>query len=375
MAERRKKPFWIKGTYFDYPTLFYIIFLTFFGLMMVYSSSVYISNRYYDNGYKYLTKQFGFAMVGFLIMFLVSRVRYQVFKKFIYLFIIALVLMLLYVLIWGKEVNGASRWISLGPISFQPSEIAKIVVPLYMGYACTDRTWFMYSLKGMAALFGPVLVIVGLIAVENLSTAIIVGAMAFGVWFMATTKHIYIIHMAVLGALALVALILAEPYRIKRITNWGGKEDAYQTIQGLYAVGTGGLFGRGLGQSVQKMGKIPEAQNDMIFSVICEELGIVGAVGLIIVFIMLIWRLKFIAEGAPDRFGSLVVVGILIHIGFQVLVNMSVVTNVIPNTGVTLPFISYGGSSLLFLFAEMGLVLGISRQIVPLSKEEESDEQ
>ena len=226
MAERRKKPFWIKGTYFDYPTLFYIIFLTFFGLMMVYSSSVYISNRYYDNGYKYLTKQFGFAMVGFLIMFLVSRVRYQVFKKFIYLFIIALVLMLLYVLIWGKEVNGASRWISLGPISFQPSEIAKIVIPLYMAYACTDRTWFMYSLKGMAALFGPVLVIVGLIAIENLSTAIIVGAMAFGVWFMATTKHIYIIHMAVLGALALAALVLAEPYRIKRITNWGGKEDA-----------------------------------------------------------------------------------------------------------------------------------------------------
>ena len=144
-------------------------------------------------------------------------------------------------------------------------------------------------------------------------------------------------------------------------------ENGYQTMQGLYAIGSGGLFGRGLGQSIQKQGFIPEAQNDMIFSIICEELGILGAVGLIVVFLMLIWRFKFIAEGAPDRYGSLIVVGVMSHIGIQVLINMCVVTNVIPNTGVTLPFISYGGTSLVFLLIEIGIVLSVSRQIEPIS--------
>ena len=144
-------------------------------------------------------------------------------------------------------------------------------------------------------------------------------------------------------------------------------------MQGLYAIGSGGLFGRGLGQSIQKMGFIPEAQNDMIFSIICEELGIVGAAGLIIVFLMLIWRFRFIAEGAPDRYGSFIVVGVITHVAAQVLVNMCVVTNIIPNTGVTLPFISYGGTSLFFLLIEMGVVLSVSRQIEPLSLLEEEE--
>ena len=142
-------------------------------------------------------------------------------------------------------------------------------------------------------------------------------------------------------------------------------ELGYQTMQGLYAIASGGLFGRGLGQSIQKMGSIPEAQNDMIFSVICEELGIVGAVGVILVFIFMLWRFKFIAEGAPDRYGSLIVVGIIIHVAVQVIINMSVVTNIIPNTGVTLPFISYGGTSIFFLLIETGLLLAVSRQIEP----------
>ena len=146
-------------------------------------------------------------------------------------------------------------------------------------------------------------------------------------------------------------------------------------MQGLYAIASGGVFGRGLGQSIQKQGFIPEAQNDMIFSIICEELGVIGAAGLIIVFLMLIWRFRFIAEGAPDRFGSFIVVGVIAHVATQVLVNMCVVTNVIPNTGVTLPFISYGGTSLVFLLIEMGVVLSVSRQIEPIGMKEEYDQQ
>ncbi|HCA22196.1 MAG TPA: cell division protein, partial [Lachnospiraceae bacterium] len=142
-------------------------------------------------------------------------------------------------------------------------------------------------------------------------------------------------------------------------------ENGYQTMQALYAIGSGGLFGRGLGQSIQKTGYIPETHTDMIFSVICEELGIIGGIGIIVIFGILLWRLRMIAEGAPDRFGSLLVVGVIIHIGFQVVVNLCVVTNLMPNTGVTLPFVSYGGSSLLFLLMEVGFVLAVSRQIRP----------
>ena len=187
-------------------------------------------------------------------------------------------------------------------------------------------------------------------------------------------KHVVV--MLVVGVLFVIIMISMQGYRGERIQAWRNPEassSGFQTLQGLYAIGSGGLFGRGLGQSIQKMGNIPEAQNDMIFSIICEELGIVGAVGLILVFVMLIWRFRFIAEGAPDRYGSLIVIGVISHLAFQVLINMFVVTNLMPNTGVPLPFISYGGTSLVFLLIEMGIVLAVSRQIEPLGSEEEKE--
>ncbi|EFE11292.1 hypothetical protein CLOM621_08433 [Clostridium sp. M62/1] len=165
---------------------------------------------------------------------------------------------------------------------------------------------------------------------------------------------------------ALVALRLLKPYQLDRITAWvdpTATDTGYQTLQGLYAIGSGGFFGRGLGQSLQKLGFIPEAQNDMIFSVICEELGLFGAVLLILMFMFVIYRFMVIAGNAPDLMGALLVVGVMAHIGIQVILNVAVVTNTIPNTGVTLPFISYGGTSVLFLMCEMGLVLSVSNQI------------
>lgn len=375
MAPRKRKPFFIRGTYFDYPSLFFILFLVFFGVVMVYSSSSFVSYRYYNNNTHYLFRQAFFGMLGIFAMFGVSRVRYQVFKKFTYIGLLGITFLLIFVLFAGKSVNGSARWVNLGFVSFQPSEIAKIVVILYMAYICAGRPELLRTIKGTIIAFIPAALVIIIIAIENLSTALICAAIAGGIWFVATPKVKYLLVILAAGVVFAIIMINSAGYRADRIVAWRNPEassSGFQTLQGLYAIGSGGIFGRGLGQSIQKMGNIPEAQNDMIFSIICEELGIVGAVGLIIVFVMLIWRFRFIAEGAPDRYGSLIVVGVISHVAFQVLINMFVVTNLMPNTGVTLPFISYGGTSLVFLLIEMGIVLAVSRQIEPLGSEEEN---
>ena len=376
MAPKRRKPFFIRGTYFDYPSLFFILFLVFFGVMMVYSSSSFVSYRLFNNNTHYLFRQIFFGMLGIMVMFGVSKIRYQVLRRFSYIGVLGIAILLIIVLVGGQSVNGSSRWINLGFISFQPSEIAKIVVVLYMAYICSEKPELLRSIKGTVIAFAPAAGVVILIAIENLSTAIICALIAGGIWFVATPKMKYVVVMLVVGVLFVIVMISMQGYRGERIQAWRNPEassSGFQTLQGLYAIGSGGLFGRGLGQSIQKMGNIPEAQNDMIFSIICEELGIVGAVGLILVFVMLIWRFRFIAEGAPDRYGSLIVIGVISHLAFQVLINMFVVTNLMPNTGVPLPFISYGGTSLVFLLIEMGIVLAVSRQIEPLGSEEEKE--
>ena len=363
-----RKPKFIKGTYFDYPSLFLVLFLAMFGLMMIYSASSYVANNTFGDGAYYLKRQFIFSIMGILGMLVLSRYRYQRFKKFLIFIMIAQFLLLILVMIIGTTTNGSTRWIYLGPIGFQPSEIAKLSLVIYMAAMCSEHPELLKNLPGTGILFSVPVVIIGLIAKENLSTAIICAGIVVCIWIVATPKLIYIVPVGIVAIIAGVALIFGTGYRSARIDAWFHPETAengYQTMQALYAIGSGGLFGRGLGQSIQKMGYIPFAQNDMIFSVICEELGLIGGIGLIIVFVMLLWRFRFIAEGAPDRFGSLLVVGVLCHIGIQVLINMAVVTNVIPNTGVPLPFISYGGSSLIFLFFEIGIVLSVSRQIEP----------
>ena len=376
MAAKKRRPFLIKGTYFDYPSLFFIIFLVFFGLVMVYSSSAFVSNRYFNNNTHYLIRQMIFGGAGLFAMFWVSKIRYQALKRFSLILVFAIAGLLIFTMLAGKAVNGSSRWLNLGFISFQPSEIAKIVVILYMAYIVSEKPHLLRNVKNTVNAFFPVGVIVVIIAIENLSTAIICAAIAVCIWFVATPKLRYVVIIAIVGVVFVILMISFAGYRGDRLQAWRNPEESssgFQTLQGLYAIGSGGLFGRGLGQSIQKMGNIPEAQNDMIFSIICEELGIVGAVGLILVFVMLLWRFRFISEGAPDRYGSLIVVGVLSHIACQVLINMCVVTNLIPNTGVTLPFISYGGTSLFFLLVEMGLVLAVSRQIEPLGFEGEKE--
>ena len=367
----------LSRVYFDYPALFLIIFLLLFGLMMVYSASSFVAFRDFGSGTYFLKRQMFYAGIGFAFLIFLSFYRYQNYKKYTELFVVIEGALLILVWAIGSTKNGSSRWLKLGPISFQPSELAKIVVILYMARICSAKPKEFETLKGTLKNLLPVLILIGMIAIENLSTAIICAAIVGVIWIVAVPNfYRYLVPMIIIGGVAGVILVFTQSYRLTRFQVWlhpDKLEEGYQTLQGLYAIGSGGLFGRGLGQSIQKMGFIPEAQNDMIFSIICEEIGIVGAAGIIVVFLMLLWRFRFIAEGAPDKYGALIVVGAIAHIASQAIVNMCVVTNLIPNTGVTLPFISYGGSSIIFTLAEMGIVLSVSRQIVPLSELEKEE--
>ena len=216
--------------------------------------------------------------------------------------------------------------------------------------------------KGMVL----ILPIVGLVGASNLSTAIIILGIGVILVFVASPKYSQFILMGALGAGFMTIFLALESYRLERLAIWRNPEafeKGYQTLQGLYAIGSGGLFGRGLGESVQKLGFVPEAQNDMIFSIVCEELGLFGAGFILILFLILIWRFFVIATHAKDLFGALIAAGAMGHMMIQVILNIAVVTNTIPNTGITLPFISYGGTSVVFLLLEMGLVLSVSSLI------------
>jgi len=263
-------------------------------------------------------------------------------------------------------LNGAKRWLNLGFISFQPSEMAKLAIIVFLATIISQMPKQMGKFSSLIKIMVLVLPMVGIVATENLSTAIIILGIAVALVFVSSPKYMQFIVMG--GAvIAFGAIfIMMESYRAERLKIWlepEKYEKGYQTLQGLYAIGSGGLFGKGLGGSMQKLGFVPEAQNDMIFSIICEELGLFGAVCVILLFVIVLWRFMVIASNAQDLYGALIVTGALAHIAIQVILNIAVVTNTIPNTGISLPFISYGGTSVVFLLSEMGLVLSVSRGI------------
>ena len=361
-----KRLFLSKNKTVDYQLLVYVFFLVGFGVLMVYSASSFMAARHYGNAAYYATKQIFAAVLGFVGMYVVSRIRYQFLKNISKILLILSGILLLLVFIIGSARNGSIRWIILGPISFQPSEFAKLSIIVYMAHICSVKRKDMQTFIGTLKMFSYPLVIVLIIAVENLSTAVICALIAGGIWFVVTPKPRYALVFLMVGIIMVIFLISVKGYRGDRLTAYFHPEETdtgYQTMQALYAIGSGGFFGKGLGQSIQKRGFIPEAQNDMIFAIVCEELGIIGAIGIILVYIMLLWWLASISEQAYDLFGSLIVVGVIIHLAVQTLFNMCVVTKILPNTGVTLPFISYGGTSLSILLAEVGMVLSVSRQI------------
>jgi len=358
-------------SYFDYNLLFLVIFLICFGLVMLYSSSSYIcanSAKYNYDAAHYLKLQLRNYIIGAFGMVFFIAVPYKTWKKFGWLAYFVSVVLCVLVIFIGSESHGQARWIYIGPIGFQPSEVAKVGVIVFLAMFLERVAKQLKSIKNLAKVFCMLLPIVGAVAYNNLSTAIIIMGIAVCMLFVASPKYSHFIAVGIIGGIVAAIFIATAGYRMGRIEAWlhpemADPDDVYQTMQGLYAIGSGGLFGKGLGESLQKLGNVPESQNDMIFTIICEELGLFGAVCVILLFMLIIWRMMVISNNAPDLFGSLLVVGVMSHIAIQVILNIAVVTNTIPNTGVILPFISYGGTSILILMCEIGLVLGVSRSI------------
>ena len=364
--------------FYDYSLLFAIIFLTAFGLVMIYSASSYTAQLKFDNASYFMTRQLVIAAGGLFIAICMSKVDYHWYARFaLPAYGVSLLLMIAVALV-GREVNGKKRWLQIGPISFQPTEIVKIALIVFLAAVITQMGRKINSWKNMFVVM--VIAVPGglLVGMNNLSSGIIIMGIAFVMLFVSCKKKWPFILFAVLVtaiivfappvAISLEKMGILHEYQLERILVWKNpeaypKDGGYQVLQGLYAIGSGGLLGKGLGQSIQKLSFLPEPQNDMIFAIICEELGLFGAVSVILIFLFMIYRFMRIASSAPDIFGAFLVIGVLAHISIQVILNIAVVTNVIPNTGITLPFISYGGTSVLFLMAEMGMVLSVSNRI------------
>lgn len=390
MAGRRKKKRSAKSGYYDFNLVAVVILLICFGLVMLYSTSAYTAQVKYGNDMNFFTKQLIISVVSILGALFVSKFDYHVLYyvgKVSYWLSIFLMGMVKFTP-WGEEVNGAKRWLKLFGIralQFQPAEVAKIAAIIFipclimkMGREIATRRGF---LKLMA--YGLGLAAAAFYLTENLSTAMIIAGITVIMIFIANpNKRLFLMWGGILAVLVVLARIMlqitlgemtlnmdnVESFRLARVLVWlnpekYSSEGGYQIMQALYAIGSGGFFGKGLGNSVQKLGPVPEAQNDMIFSIICEELGVFGGMVVLLLFGYMLYRLFFIAQNAPDFYGSLMVSGILIHIALQVILNICVVLNWIPTTGITLPFFSYGGTSIMFLMAEMGIALSVSREI------------
>ena len=375
-----KKPKTKKKTdYYDYSLLAVIILLTCFGLVMLYSTSSYMAELNYGDDMYYFKKQAAISFGCIIIALGISQIDYHILTKFTgVLYGMAAILMILVKTPLGRTANGARRWLNLGPLSFQPSEVAKIAVIVCLSYMIVNMGRNIKTLKAFMILAGSgsALAFLAYACTDNLSTAIIIFCITMGLIFIAHPKVKPFLIAAGVGIVLIIIFVMilsssletSSSFRLRRILVWLHPEDfasgdGYQTIQALYAIGSGGFLGRGLGNSIQKLGSVPEAQNDMIFSIVCEELGILGGIILLLLFAYLLYRLFFIAQNAPDLFGSLMVSGIFIHIALQVIFNIAVVLNLMPNTGVTLPLVSYGGTSIVFLMSEMGLALSVARQI------------
>ena len=369
----RRERDYVKSNY-DIVLVMLIVLLSIFGLIMIYSTSSYNAAKYYNDPQKYFRSQGLFILIGLGLMVLISMIDYREYFKprrwlrgrplviLLYLGTIGLLIALKF---FGHESGGSARWLDIPGIpQFQPSEIAKITVIFFTAYRISvvrggiNRFWGYFR---VALWMLPILVP---IVFQNLSTAIIIAGIMTVMCFVVCRDKRYflwvLLALLVFGTLA----ILLSPYRLERVQNWWNSENldpSGQIVQGLYAIASGGLWGKGLGESSQKLGYIPEVHTDMIFTIICEELGIFGAIIVIAVVLMLLWRLLTIAINAPDTCGTLIATGALTHVALQVILNVAVVTNSIPATGVPFPFISYGGSSLMILMAEMGVVLSVSK--------------
>lgn len=364
----------------DYTLLFIVLFLLAFGLVMLYSTSAYDANLTYNDSTYLFRKQIFSTLAGLVVLFIVSHLPYHIWERFAVIGYGVSVALVLLIIPFGIEANGAKRWLRVFGISLQPAEVAKLAMILFLAYLICKMGRNIRTMKGFLVVLGAAAPISGLIYVitRNLSSAIIIMGIAVVMLFVACPDYKRFIILGLIGIAGVAGIVFlivkmsesgsVGSFRGERILAWLDPEayasgKGFQTLQALYAIGSGGILGKGLGQSMQKLGFLPEAQNDMIFSIICEELGLFGAIAVLMMFILLIWRCMIIANNAPDLFGALLVVGVMGHIAIQVILNVAVVTNTIPTTGISLPFISYGGSSVMFLLAEIGIVFSVGRGI------------
>ena len=406
MAEKRKTGrFWMTGSKgLDTNMIVITMFLIIFGLIMVYSASYYkcsITKAFNYDSMHFLKNQALMSVVGLIAMLAVSNINYHFWKKqwVVRLAVILSVLLTLVLLtrVFGEghplnfsiTANGATRWVKFGPISFQvaePVKIAVIVTTAWLAdkFGAEEIKWKKFTLKhwvATGAIAVPGVILAGFLGIisDNMSSALIIAIIGVMMYFAWHPKS------AVFYIGAIVALLFAgvaiyflsqqtvvdaeaaeEGFRLTRIRAWLDpysyeSDTSFQSLQALYAIGSGGLFGKGLGNSIQKLGKIPEPYNDFIFSIVCEELGVLGATLLLAMFVYLLYRIYSVAQKAEDLFGRMLATGVFCHIALQVVMNIAVVTGALPNTGVTLPFISYGGTATIFLLIEIGMVLNVHK--------------
>lgn len=398
MAEKRKTSrFWILGNRgLDTNLIVITMFLIVFGLIMVYSASYYkcsMTKAYNYDSMHFLKNQALMSVVGIFVMYIVSCINYHFWKKkpIVILAIILSIGLTLILKIPSLSItaNGATRWVKFGPISFQVAEPVKIAVIVSTAYlidkfGVRELKWKKFKWKHWvvtAVIAVPGIALAGFLGVisDNMSSALIIaliGVVMYFSWHPKSALFYVVVLLAAVGGAILIYVLInqgpvdsesaGEGFRLTRIRAWLDpysyeSDTSYQSLQALYAIGSGGLFGKGLGNSIQKLGKIPEPYNDFIFSIVCEELGVMGATLLMLMFLYLLYRVFTIAQRAEDLFGRMLTTGVFCHIALQVVMNIAVVTGSMPNTGVTLPFISYGGTATIFLLIEIGMVLNVQK--------------
>lgn len=347
--------------------IIYSILLIIFGLIMIYSSSYIWAGYKFNDPYKYVKNQFIFFIVGLFLMKKISKFDYKMlYDKSNKLLIVGLILLVL-VLIFGKTRNGSRSWFSLGFISFQPSEIMKLILIIYTSKYLTDHKHINEFKELLPILLITFFIFFLIMLQPDFGTGIIIIMAVFGLLFVSGANLLFFVKLVIFGLIGIIFLIIKAPYRLKRITSflnpWKDPlGSGFQIIQSLYSIGPGGLFGLGLGKSIQKHFYLPEPQTDFIFSIISEEFGFLGVLIVSTLFILLIVNIIKVSLNCQNKFGKYLSFGIAFSIGFQALLNLMVVTGLIPITGVTLPFLSYGGSSLINSMLQIGIVLSVSYQ-------------
>lgn len=363
----------IKAGDFDYTFLFIVILLLASGLVMLLSASAPAANRIYGNSYDFFLKQLACAGLGLVGMYFVSKIHYNTYKALAPKMMVVCTILLVLVLIpgIGASHNGSRRWLNTPVVQLQPSEFMKPVIAMYFAKLIDNGKYNLKKIGGNLPYVGVLLIVVGLMLMEtHLSGAIVIAGIGVTVMIAGGTPiKPVLIGAAVLLPILIIGVHTFSPVRWARVTSFMDpfkdiRNQSYQVAQGLYAIGSGGIFGLGLGQSVQKYSYLPEPYNDFIFAIVCEELGLVGAIVVILLFAILIMRAVRIAMNAPDTYSSLVALGIAAQLAIQTILNIAVATSSVPNTGVALPFFSYGGTSILTLLLEMGVLLNISRYSV-----------